>query len=77
MCALRASATQATTSAPFKFVDAITDANVEAIPIDDTVRKYFEPCDINPGKNAIQFGNFIRVIINADTVNADIEPLEV
>jgi hypothetical protein len=50
---------------------------MEVIPFDNAVGKYFDTCDINPGENAIQFGNSIRSVVDADPIDADVPSLEI
>jgi nucleoside 2-deoxyribosyltransferase len=65
--------TSASVDAPRKFVNVVANANTEAIPFDDAVGKDLEPCDIKFGKNAVQLGNSIREVIDADADTADID----
>src|SRR5215203_4180931 len=70
------SETSASVYASCQFINVVAHVNAEAVPIDNAIGKYFEPRDIGSGKNTVQFGDSIRVIVDADAVNAHIELLD-
>jgi len=60
-----------------EFIDGKTYPNSESIPINNAVGKHFKSGDINFGKNAVKPGRFIREVVYAEAVTADIESSQV